>query len=249
MQKFNSAGVEIAYVDEGRGDPVLLLHGFASNHRVNWVSTSWTKTLLEAGFRVIAFDHRGHGESEKLYDRAKYSASIMAEDAARLLDHLDIQQTHVVGYSMGARVAAFLLLQRPELVRKAVLAGLAERLVSGVPGAETIAEALEAPEVNDVTDPGARTFRVFADQTRSDLRALAACIRSSRVKIRPEALATIKVPVLVVAGSADGVAGEVQPLVDLIPGSKGLTLQGKNHMSAVGDLQFKRAAIAFFEEP
>jgi pimeloyl-ACP methyl ester carboxylesterase len=149
---------------------------------------------------------------------------------------------------MGALVAAFLLLQRPELVRKAVLAGLAERLVSGVPGAETIAEALEAPEVNDVTDPGARTFRIFADQTRSDLRALAACIRSSRVKIRQEALATIKVPVLVVAGSADDVAGEVQPLVDLIPGSKGLTLQGKNHMSAVGDLQFKREAIAFFKE-
>lgn len=247
MQKFNSDGVEIAFIDEGGGEPVLLIHGFASNIRVNWVSTGWTKFLLEAGFRVIAFDHRGHGESEKLYDQARYSAPLMAADAARLLQHLNIKSANVIGYSMGARVAAFLAIQRPDLVKKAVFAGLAERMVSGVPGAEAIAEALEAESAATVTDAGARTFRVFADQTRSDRRALAACIRSSRVKIRPEALAAIRQPVLVVAGELDEVSGKVQPLVDMIPGARGLTLPGKNHMSAVGDREFKRQAAAFFK--
>lgn len=247
MQKFNSEGVEIAFIDEGEGEPVLLIHGFASNVRVNWVSTGWTKYLLDAGFRVIAFDHRGHGESQKLYDQAQYSAPLMATDAARLLKHLNIPSANVIGYSMGARVAAFLTIARPDLVKKVVFAGLAERMISGVPGAEAIADALEAPHASDVADAGAKTFRVFADQTKSDRKALAACIRSTRVKIRPEALAAIKVPVLVVAGELDDVSGKVQPLVDMIPGAKGLTLAGKNHMSAVGDRDFKRESVSFFK--
>ena len=247
MQKFNSDGVEIAFIDEGQGEPVLLIHGFASNISVNWVSTGWTKYLLDAGFRVIAFDHRGHGESEKLYDQEQYSAPLMAADAARLLEHLNIPSANIIGYSMGARVAAFLTIQRSDLVKKVVFAGLAERMVSGVPGAEAIADALEAPHTSEVADAGAKSFRVFADQTKSDRRALAACIRSSRIKIKPEALAAIKVPVMVVAGELDDVSGKVEPLVALIPGAKGLTLAGKNHMSAVGDRDFKRESVAFFK--
>jgi pimeloyl-ACP methyl ester carboxylesterase len=248
MQKFNSAGVEIAFHDEGQGPAVLLIHGFASNHRVNWQATGWIKTLVQAGYRVIAIDNRGHGESEKLYDPTQYSASIMADDAGRLLDHLNIKQAAVMGYSMGARIAAFLTMQRPALVSRAVFAGLAERMVSGVGGAEVIADGLEAKSLAEITDPGARSFRVFAEQTKSDLKALAACMRSARVKIKPEALALIRVPVLVVAGELDDVSGPVQPLVDLIPGAKGVTLTGKNHMSAVGDKDYKKAVVAFLAE-
>ena len=224
MQKFNSAGVEIAYHDEGEGAPVLLIHGFASNWRVNWQATGWVKTLTEAGYRVIAVDNRGHGESEKLYDPAQYSATMMAEDAGRLLDHLGIARAAVMGYSMGARITAFLTMLRPEKVLRAVFAGLAERMVLGVPGAEAIADGLMAETSRDVKDPGARSFRIFAEQTKSDLKALSACMRSSRVKIKPEALARIRCPVLVVAGEVDDVAGPVQPLVELIPGATGVTL-------------------------
>jgi pimeloyl-ACP methyl ester carboxylesterase len=245
MQKFNSAGVEIAYVDEGQGTPILLIHGFASNMRVNWQSTSWTKTLLAAGHRVITLDNRGHGESQKLYDPAQYSASIMADDAGRLLDHLGLRQSAIMGYSMGARIAAFLTLQRPTMVSRAIYAGLAERMVTGVGGAEAIADGLEAETREEVKDPGARSFRLFAEQTKSDLKALAACMRSSRVKIKAEALAQIRCPVLVVAGELDDVSGPVQPLVDLIPGAQGRTLKGKNHMNAVGDKDFKNAVLAF----
>ena len=247
MQKFNSAGVEIAYHDEGEGPPVLLIHGFASNWRVNWQATGWVKTLTEAGSRVIAIDNRGHGESEKLYDPAVYSATLMAEDAGRLLDHLGIAQAAVMGYSMGARITAFLTMLRPEKVSRAVFAGLAERMVLGVPGAEAIADGLMAETSRDVMDPGARSFRIFAEQTKSDLKALSACMRSSRVKIKPEALQRISCPVLVVAGELDDVAGPVPPLVDLIPGAQGVTLPGRNHMNAVGDVGYKKAVLGFLK--
>jgi pimeloyl-ACP methyl ester carboxylesterase len=245
MQKFNSDGVEIAYSDQGQGTPVLLIHGFASNARVNWEATGWAKTLLETGYRVIAIDNRGHGESEKLYDPAQYSAPIMADDAAGLLTHLGITRAAVIGYSMGARITAFMTIVHPTRVSRAVFAGLAERMVLGVPGSEPIAEAMEAPSLDSITDLGAKSFRIFAEQTKSDKRALAACIRSSRVKIKPEALGQITCPVLVVAGEVDDVAGEVQPLVDLIPGAKGVVLPGRNHMNAVGDKGFKKSVLDF----
>jgi pimeloyl-ACP methyl ester carboxylesterase len=248
MHKFNSAGVEIAFEETGQGFPILLIHGFASNGRVNWWDTGWVKTLVDAGHRVITFDHRGHGQSEKLYDPALYPAAEMAEDAVRLLDHLGIGQADVMGYSMGARVSAFLTLAHPGRVRKAVFAGLASRMITGVGGAEAIASALEAEEARDVTDPGARAFRLFADQTRSDRKALAACIRSSREKISAEELSHISVPVLVVAGEKDDVAGDVGTLVSAIPGARGVTLPNRNHMNAVGDRGYKEAVLAFLSD-
>lgn len=247
MHKFNSDGVEIAYEDEGEGAPALLIHGFASNASVNWAGTGWIKTLTEAGHRVIAVDNRGHGQSQKLYDPAQYSATEMAEDARRLLDHLGIARADVMGYSMGARISAFLTIRHPDRVRRAVFAGLASRMITGVGGSEMIADGLEAPSRSDVMDSNARAFRMFAEQTKSDLKALAACIRSSRVKIAEEALGAIRVPVLVVAGDKDDVAGDVETLVAAIPGAKGVSLLGRNHMNAVGDRDYKDAVVEFFK--
>ena len=245
MPTFNSGGVTIAYETAGEGPPILLIHGFASTGRVNWWDTGWVKTLTDGGRLVVTFDHRGHGQSEKLYDSALYPAAEMAEDARRLLDHLAIPVADVMGYSMGARVAAFLAINHPQRVRRAVFAGLAQRMITGVGGAEAIAEALEAPSRDDVSDPAARSFRIFAEQTKSDLAALSACIRSSREKIAAEELARIRVPVLVVAGENDDVAGDVETLVNTIPGARGLTLPGRNHMNAVGDRGYKDAVLAF----
>lgn len=246
MHTFNSDGVDIAYIDEGSGDPVLLIHGFASNVNTNWVDTGWVKTLTGAGYRVVAYDNRGHGQSAKLYDLEAYGAPIMAEDARRLLDHLGIAHAHIIGYSMGARIAAFLAMAHPARVRSLVFGGLGLNMVRGVAGTGPVAHALEAASIDEVTNPTARTFRAFAEQTKSDLKALAACIRSSRAPITAAALGTLRCPVLIVVGERDVIGGSAAKLAELIPGARGIELAGRDHMMAVGDKGFKEAVLGFF---
>ena len=247
-EKFNSGGVEIAFEQWGDGAPILLIHGFASNRHVNWRDTGWVAALNDAGYRVIAIDNRGHGDSEKLYDKAQYLAPMMAEDARRLLDHLKIEQAAVMGYSMGARISAFLTMHNPTRVRCVIFGGMAANLVHGVGGAEAIGQALLAQKLSDVTDREARGFRIFADSTKADKQALAACILSSRVKIKAEALAAIQCPALVVAGELDEVAGSVEGLVAMLPNARGVTLPKRNHMNAVGDSAYKQAVLGFLGE-
>jgi pimeloyl-ACP methyl ester carboxylesterase len=245
MQRFDSAGVQLAYIDEGGGNPILLIHGFASNSTVNWRNTNWIKTLNNAGFRVIAVDNRGHGQSEKLYDPAQYGAATMAEDVHRLLDHLGIARVDIIGFSMGARIATFFTLAYPERVRSLVIGGLGINMVRGVGAPEPIAAALETPNAEDVKNDAARSFRVFAEQTRSDRRALAACIRSSRDKISPEQLATLRVPVLIAVGTEDVIAGSARELAELIPGAEVLDIVGRDHMKSVGELSHKKGVLDF----
>lgn len=245
MRTFDSDGVEIAYIDEGEGDPVLLIHGFASNVAINWIDPGWVRALTRAGYRVIAYDNRGHGQSEKLYDTEQYGAPLMADDARRLLDHLEIGRADVMGYSMGARIAAFLALRDPERVRSAVFAGLGINMIRGVGGSGPIAKALEAPSIDDVTNDTARTFRAFAESTNSDLKALAACIRSSRDRITAEDVGAIRAPVLVAVGSDDVIGGSAEGLAALIPGAQSLVLEGRDHMKAVGDRGHKEGVLDF----
>jgi pimeloyl-ACP methyl ester carboxylesterase len=245
MQSFDSDGVRIAYTDEGEGEPILLLHGFASNVATNWRDAHWLRTLTKAGRRVVAFDNRGHGQSEKLYEPNLYGAPAMAEDARRLLDHLGIARTDVMGYSMGARIGAFLTFAYPERVRSLVLAGAGINFVHGMVGSGPLARALEAPRIEDVTNDTARSFRAFAEQTKSDLKALAACIRGPRERITPENLAKISVPTLVAVGTNDVIAGSGRELASLIPGAQLLDIEGRDHMKAVGDAQFKHGVLDF----
>ena len=107
VQYFRSGDVSLAFVDEGKGDPIVLIHGFASNLRVNWESTGWISALVSAGRRVIALDNRGHGKSDKPHEREAYGTPVMADDVIHLLDHLSISRADLMGYSMGARITAF----------------------------------------------------------------------------------------------------------------------------------------------
>src|ERR1700761_7405481 len=247
MPSFDHDGVEIAFLDEGQGEPIVLVHGFASNKEVNWVSPPWVSPLTRAGRRVIALDDRGHGASSKLYDPAAYHSSLMAEDVRALLDHLGLQRADVMGYSMGARITAYLALEHPDRVRSVILGGLGIRLVDGVGLPDTIADALEAPSLADVSDPTARMFRAFAEQTKSDLRALAACLRGSRQTLSRAEVARIAAPVLVAVGGPDQIAGSPQELAALIPGAKALTVPGRDHMLAVGDRVLKSAVLEFLD--
>ncbi|WP_407522110.1 alpha/beta fold hydrolase [Methylobacterium oryzisoli] len=252
MLTFDSDGVRIAYIDvapsAGAGDPVLLIHGFASNHATNWVSTSWVRTLTEAGYRVIALDNRGHGASEKLYDPEAYASDLMAEDACRLLDHLDLPRADVMGYSMGARITAYLALMHPERVRSALLGGLGIHLVEGKGLPAGIPDAMEAPSSEDVTDPVARSFRIFAEQTRADLRALAACMRGSRQTLTRGEVAQIDVPTLVSVGTRDPIAGPGPALAALMPNARALDIPNRDHNLAVGDKVHKAGVLAFLAE-
>src|SRR6185295_17382261 len=110
MPSFHNGAVEIAYLDEGEGEPIVLVHGFASTRSVNWVYPTWVSELRKDGRRVIALDNRGHGESSKLYDPAHYSIAAMASDVVALMDHLEIPRADIMGYSLGARMAAWLAL-------------------------------------------------------------------------------------------------------------------------------------------
>lgn len=248
MASFKNGDVEIAYLDEGEGKPVVLVHGFASTKEVNWVATAWVATLNRAGRRAIALDNRGHGASSKLYDPSAYHSATMADDVRALLDHLKIESADVMGYSMGSRITAFLAVKHPGRVRSAIFGGLGIRLVEGVGLPESIAEALEAPSLDDVSDPTGRVFRIFADQTKSDLRALAACIRGSRQTLSRMEVAAIRAPVLVAVGTKDQVAGSAQELAALIPGARALDIPDRDHMLAVGDKIYKAGVIDFLNQ-
>lgn len=245
---FDSDGVGIAFIDEGEGPPVLLIHGFASNVQTNWVFPSWVGYLRGKGYRVIALDNRGHGRSAKLYRLEDYGGPLMAEDARRLLDHLGIARAHVMGYSMGARITAFLSLAHPERVKSAIFGGLGINMVRGMAGTGPIAAALEAASIDDVTNPTARTFRAFAEQTKSDLKALAACIRSSRDPLTREDVGRISCPVLVAVGETDVVGGSAEDLAALIPGARAFTIPGRDHMKAVGDRVYKEGVASFLAD-
>jgi pimeloyl-ACP methyl ester carboxylesterase len=252
MPNFAHDGVEIAFLDEGRGEPIVLVHGFASNKEVNWVSPGWVLTLTGAGRRVIALDNRGHGASAKLYNPAAYHSSIMAEDVRALLDHLSLPRADVMGYSMGARITAYLVLAHPRRVRSAVLGGLGFHLVGeggigGLGPSETIARGLEAPSLADVTDATARLFRSFAEQTRSDRRALAACLRGSRQTLSRAEVSRIAVPLLVAVGGKDLIAGSPHELAALVPGARALEIPNRDHMLAVGDKVFKAGVLEFLK--
>jgi pimeloyl-ACP methyl ester carboxylesterase len=162
-----------------------------------------------------------------------------------LLDLLKIERADVMGYSMGARIAAFLAMAHPERVRSVIFAGLGINMVRGMVGTGPIAKALEAPRIDDVTNDTARSFRAFAEQTRSDLKALAACMRGPREKITAEQLTALTVPVLVVVGSEDVIAGSGAELARLIPGAQFLDISRRDHMKAVGDARFKQGVLDF----
>jgi len=245
MPSFHNGAVEIAYLDEGQGEPIVLIHGFASSKNVNWVYPRWVSELTKNGRRAIALDLRGHGESSKPYDPAQYGIATLAGDVTALMDHLGVERADLMGYSLGARITGWLAYAQPQRLRSAIFGGLGIGLIKGGGPGENVAEALEAPSLDDVTDPVGRTFRAFADQTRSDRRALAAGLRGTRELMTEQQVAAIKVPSLIAVGTTDEIAGSADELGKIIPGSQVLHIPNRDHMRAVGDKVYKAGVLEF----
>ncbi|MFZ0809963.1 MAG: alpha/beta hydrolase, partial [Bradyrhizobium sp.] len=151
----------------------------------------------------------------------------------------------VMGYSLGSRMTAMLARSEPHRLRSAILGGIGIGLIEGGGPGENVVKALEADSLDEVTDPVGRTFRAFADQTRSDRKALAACLRGSRRLMTKQEAAEIAVPVLIAVGTADEIAGSAHALGEIIPGSEVLDIPRRDHMRAVGDKIYKEGVLDF----
>src|ERR1700687_1111763 len=203
MPTFDSNRVTIAYDALGDGPEIVLVHGFASSRIRNWKDTRWYETLASARRRVIALDCGEHGQRKKPQDPAAYGAELMTGDVIRLMDHLGVARADLMGYSMGGRIAATLLARHGQRFAAAQLGGLRARLPRERRDAEAIARVLDAEDPATITHPVGKTFRVFAEQGKNDLRALAACMRGLRHTVDATELAQIRAPVLVIVGERD----------------------------------------------
>jgi pimeloyl-ACP methyl ester carboxylesterase len=241
---FDSDGVRLHYEVHGseRGSPLVVVHGFASDYRLNWVGTRWQEALTTAGFRIFGLDCRGHGHSDKPHDRAAYAIETMTADVTRLLDHVDVASAGYLGYSMGARIGLQVVLDFPERVQRAVFGGIGTS--GAIANADAIAESFLRGEPTD--DPVAQTFYRFASaRPTNDLKALAACIKGLQPRADAARLSAIRTPILVVVGDRDELAPDAPELVELIPTARLVVIPGRDHMGAVPAREFKRAAIDF----
>jgi pimeloyl-ACP methyl ester carboxylesterase len=249
MHTFESDGYRIAYDDVGEGEPIVLLHGFAANRRLNWRLTGWYSVLAHAGYRVIAADARGHGGSAKPGDPAAYRPEGIAGDVLRLLDHLALPRAHLFGYSMGARNAAWLLVHHGDRFLSGVIAGAGMNLL----------------HVDDPERWTSRGFRLTVDNSRAtslavprleglyghaarrggSLGALAACLLGAFPSLKERDLAKIRARTMVVCGEKDTLAGSPLPLAECIRGAQAVVVPGRSHVSVVPDAFFKGAVMGF----
>jgi len=227
-------GIELFFDDQGDGAPVVLLHGFAADTNINFVRPGILDALVDEGYRSIALDHRGHGLSSKPHEVEAYADDALTRDVRALFDHLGLDGVTVIGYSMGSGIALCLGATDPR-VRAVVAIGvgsasLARGTDEAAPDGNSMANGLLADDPDSVDDPLARQFRRLADSVRADRVALAALMQAGRP--RPfDILDDIKVPVLVVAGADDELAGDPQVLADRMDSARAVTVPG-DHFTA-----------------
>ncbi|MFI5315394.1 MAG: alpha/beta fold hydrolase [Myxococcota bacterium] len=238
---------------EQDGDPswptLLLVHGFASSADDNWLATGWVKRFREAKRRTVRIDCRGHGRSEKPHDPAAYSLDLFAADIEEMLRYANARSVDLFGYSMGARISLHFLERKPSRLRSVILGGIGENVLRGLPENDAIASALEASDPAKIASPVGRAFREFAQSRGNDLRALAAIRRAPRpAGANRGALAALRLPALVWAGSEDALVGDMAGLAALIPGARTAVIPGADHLSAVSHPASAEAVLGFLAE-
>lgn len=250
MERLQVSGRNIAYSDQGRGDAIVLVHGFAASSRENWDKAGWLQMLARANRRVVAIDLPGHGESDRPHEEAAYSLEVFAADVLALTEHLQLKKPDLLGFSLGARVVLQVLEQRPERFLLGVLCGVGDALLTPRSERPTIAlaDALTAASAAEAPEGLARQFRLFAEAQQQDLQALAACARSmnqTTAEWTRERLAAIGNEILVVAGSSDELAGSASGLAACFPNAKGKQIPGCGHMDCLTQPMLKAAVMDF----
>jgi pimeloyl-ACP methyl ester carboxylesterase len=257
-QSFDSGGVRIRYVVEGKGEPVVLIHGFAANVESNWVMPGILPALAKQ-YHVIALDDRGHGKSEKPHDPKQYGQQ-MVEDVVRLLDHLKIPKAHVVGYSMGSMIAAKLLATHPDRLLSVTLGGFGARLAGKNPLGDfegALADQLEQGKgfgllLTALTPPGDAkpTEEQIAALNQlltqgNDQKALAAAVRSFKeFEVSEAALRANRVPVLVLCGSRDPLRPNADALKGVLAHADFLEIKGGDHLSTLMQPDLSQQLVA-----
>jgi pimeloyl-ACP methyl ester carboxylesterase len=257
---FDSNGVKIHYTVEGRGEPVLLIHGFTASAQVQWVLPGITKALA-ADYRVIALDNRGHGKSDKPHDPKQYGME-MVEDSVRLLDHLKVKKAHVVGYSMGAIITAKLVATHPERVVSATLGGaaglragadlsffnrLADALEEGK-GIGSLLEVLTPPGKPKPTEERLKAVNGML-AAMNDTKALAAVVRSwKELTVSDDRLKANRVPTLALVGADDPLKKGVDEWKGRMANFRVVVIDGADHMTAFARPEFVRALREFLAE-
>ena len=258
---FDSAGVQIHYVEEGTGEPVVLVHGFLGSIE-SYVRPGIFGELAKR-YRVIALDLRGHGKSGKPHDPRDYERE-MGLDIVRLLDQLAIDRAHIIGYSLGALIVAQLAATSPDRFRSITLGGAARvGSWSDEDEARAITEAVEmqrgslrhilrrlapanGPEPTDeqIQQASAQTL------TGQDTDALAAVLRSSRQFFQsPAEVRAIRVPTLALVGSNDPYLKDFQKLKEAMPQLRLLVIDGASHATAPSRPEFIQAITRFLRDP
>lgn len=236
---FDSEGISIHYTDEGKGIPVVLVHGLAFTGNLEWRNVGIVDALLPT-YRVITMDVRGHGQSDKPHDPAQYGLQ-MVEDVVRLLDHLKIEKAHVVGLSMGGFITLKLTVVHPERLLSASIcaAGWQDLSTQNLAFGEAVAGALERGEG---IGPLAGKLGITGTLERFGVRlgvnyfndpiALAAVLRGfPGLAVSEAALRANAVPALTIIGSEDGFLPDARALNARMSNHTLVVVEGKNHMN------------------
>lgn len=250
MAEFTSDGLALAYDEFGpvpAKKAIVLVHGFSSNRYENWKRMGWYDAVAGKGLRGLALDCRGHGESAKPHDPAKYDRAAMAADVFALMDHVGIERAHLLGFSMGAHIALTAAMADGTRIDHLVVAGVGGRIFEPPRDPDGMAKAMEAASPDEIADPMLKSFRHFADEQKEDRLALAACSRAPRSSITRDALFAIRRPTLVIAGARDQIAGPPQGLAEAIAGAKAVSLPGCDHFSMIAHGLFKANVFDFFD--
>jgi pimeloyl-ACP methyl ester carboxylesterase len=241
-------GVRIAYYDwnsDAKGPPIVLQHGFSVGALRNWFQNGIVDTITAHGRRVIALDARGHGESDKPRDPARYGGVRLAQDVMGLMHRLNVETYDLVGYSMGAMIAIHAAL-RDVRVRRLVLSGTGAYLLERTNGDSVflsieIADALAAEDPSRITDLAGAWLRKLAEDAGSDLLALSALARSPLQRLRLDALS---IPTLVLVGDADLFASGAQHLANAIAGAQFALVPG-DHVSTLHNVLYATSVLEF----